>query len=183
MSSFNSVAIIGAGAWGTALAGVAARAGRDVTLYARSSMSTAQIKATRENPKLPGAQLSSAIAVTNDIGLAASADILLLTTPAQSLRDAVTALAPLIGKAKPVIACAKGIERGSHQFMTEVIAEAAPAALPAILSGPSFAAEVARGQPAAVTLAAREEAVAAALAHALGSPTLRPYHSNDVRRV
>ena len=183
MSSLNSVAVIGAGAWGTALAGVAARAGRDVTLYARSSMSAAQMKATRENPKLPGVQLSSAIAVTNDIGLAASADILLLTTPAQSLRDAVTALAPHIGKAKPVIACAKGIERGSHQFMTEVIAEAAPAAIPAILSGPSFADDVARGLPTAVTLAAKDEELAGRLVQALGSSTFRPYHTSDVRGV
>ena len=183
MRSFNSVAIIGAGAWGTALAGVAARAGRDVTLYARSSTSTAQMKATRENPKLPGAQLSSAIAVTNDIALAASADILLVTTPAQSLRDTVTALAPYIGKAKPVIACAKGIERGSHQFMTEVIAQAAPAAIPAILSGPSFADDVAYGLPTAVTLAAKDEELASHLVQALGSPTFRPYHTSDVRGV
>ncbi len=78
---------------------------------------------------------------------------------------------------------AKGIERGTHRFMTEVIAESAPAAQPAILSGPSFAADVARGLPAAVTLAAGDESVAAALARALGSSALRPYHSTDVRGV
>ena len=83
----------------------------------------------------------------------------------------------------PVIACAKGIERGSHKFMTEVIAEAAPGATPAILSGPSFAADVARGLPTAVTLAAGDEATAAALARALGSPTFRLYHSTDMRGV
>ena len=82
-----------------------------------------------------------------------------------------------------MIACAKGIERGTHKFMTEVIAESAPRALPAILSGPSFAADVARGLPTAVTLAARDEAIAAALARALGSATFRPYHSTDVRGV
>ena len=82
-----------------------------------------------------------------------------------------------------MIACAKGIERGTHKFMTEVIAECAPAALPAILSGPSFAEEVARGLPTAVTLAARDESLAAALARALGSATFRPYHSTDVRGV
>src|SRR5438270_11636472 len=116
MRSFNSVAIIGAGAWGTALAGVAARAGRDVTLYARSSMSTAQIKATRENPKLPGVQLSSAIAVTNDMGLAAAADFLLLTSPAQCLRDAVTAWGRAFGKGNPVTARAKAVGAVSHHF-------------------------------------------------------------------
>jgi glycerol-3-phosphate dehydrogenase (NAD(P)+) len=183
MTSFNSVAVIGAGEWGTALAGVAARAGRDVTLYARNAESAAQMKVTRGNPKLPGVQLAAGIAVTNDLALAARADILLIATPAQNLREAVTALASHIGKAKPVIACAKGIERGSHQFMTEVIAEAAPAAIPAILSGPSFADDVARGFPTAVTLAAKDEQLAGSLVQALGSSTFRPYHTTDVRGV
>ncbi|HYZ42791.1 MAG TPA: NAD(P)H-dependent glycerol-3-phosphate dehydrogenase, partial [Stellaceae bacterium] len=181
--SFQSVAIIGAGAWGTALAGVAARAGRDVVLYARDAGRAAQIAATRENPKLPGVQLVPNIAVTHDLALAAHAQILLIATPAQNLREAVTALAPHIGGAKPVIACAKGIERGSHRFMTEVIAETAPDAIPAILSGPSFADDVARGFPTAVTLAAKDEALAGALVQALGSPTFRPYHTSDVRGV
>ena len=83
----------------------------------------------------------------------------------------------------PVIACAKGIERGTRQFMTEVIAESVPAAIPAILSGPSFAADVARGLPTAVTLAARDRKTAEALARALGSATFRPYHATDVRGV
>ena len=93
--------------------------------------------------------------MTADIALAAGADIILIATPAQNLRAAVTALAPHLARATPVIACAKGIERGTHQFMTEVIAEAAPSAIPAILSGPSFAEDVARGLPTAVTLAAQ----------------------------
>jgi glycerol-3-phosphate dehydrogenase (NAD(P)+) len=183
MSAFNSVAVIGAGAWGTALAGVAARAGRDVVLYARNAERATQIAATRENPKLPGVQLAPGIAVTDDLALAAGADIILVATPSQNLREAVTALAPHIGKAKPVIACAKGIERGSHQFMTEVIAETAPEAIPVILSGPSFADDVARGLPTAVTLAARDEELAGHLVQALGSATFRPYHSTDVRGV
>src|ERR1700732_4535865 len=182
-SPFQSVAVIGAGAWGTALAGVASRAGRDVVLYARSPASAAEIAATRENPKLPGVQLAPGIAVTNDLALAARADILLVATPAQDLREAATALAPHLGKAKPVIACAKGIERGSHQFLTQVSPEAAPDAMPAILSGPSFAQDVARGLPTAVTLAAKDEALASALVRALGSPTFRPYHTTDVRGV
>jgi glycerol-3-phosphate dehydrogenase (NAD(P)+) len=103
--------------------------------------------------------------------------------PSQEMRAAAGAIAPSLRRGTPVIACAKGIERGTHRFMTEVIAEAAPTALPAIMSGPSFAADVARGLPAAVTLAASDEAVAAALARALGSATLRPYHSTDVRGV
>jgi len=183
MPSYKSVAVIGAGAWGTALAGVAARAGRDVILCARSAASAADIAATRANPKLSGARLDASVKVTSDIALAATADIILIATPAQNLREAVTALAPHLAKAKPVIACAKGIERGTHKFMTEVIAEAAPDASPAILSGPSFAEDVARGLPTAVTLAAGDDALASALVQALGSSTFRPYHTSDVRGV
>src|SRR4029077_18825715 len=134
MSSFQSVGVIGAGAWGTALAGVAARAGRDVVLYARSSATATEIAATRSNPKLPGAKLEASVRVTDDIAVAAAAHIVLIATPAQNLREAVAAVAPHLAAAKPVIACAKGIERGTHKFMTEVIAEAAPNAMPAILS-------------------------------------------------
>jgi glycerol-3-phosphate dehydrogenase (NAD(P)+) len=183
MPPFKSVAVIGAGAWGTALAGVAARAGRQVVLCARSAASTASIAATRANPKLPGVKLDAAIGVTSDIAQAASADIILLATPAQHLREATAALAPHLANAKPVIACAKGIERGTHRFMTEVIAATAPHATPAILSGPGFAEDVARGLPTAVTLAAKDEQLAAALVQALGSATFRPYHSTDIRGV
>jgi glycerol-3-phosphate dehydrogenase (NAD(P)+) len=183
MPAFQSVAVIGAGAWGMALAGVAARAGRDVTLYARNPESAAAIAATRANPKLPGARLDAGVKVTDDIAVAARAHIVLIVTPAQSLRQAATALAPYLAAATPVIACAKGIERGTHKFMTEVIAEAAPLARPAILSGPSFAHDVAHGLPTAVTLAAKNETLAAALVQALGSSTFRPYHTSDVRGV
>jgi glycerol-3-phosphate dehydrogenase (NAD(P)+) len=183
MPSFKSVAVIGAGAWGTALAGVAARAGREVVLCARNADSAKQIAATRSNPKLPDVKLDAAIAVTSDIAQAANADIILIATPAQNLREAVSLLAPHLAKAKPLIACAKGIERGTHRFMTEVIAAAAPDAAPAILSGPGFADDVARGLPTAVTLAAKDEQLAAELVQALGSATFRPYHSTDIRGV
>jgi glycerol-3-phosphate dehydrogenase (NAD(P)+) len=183
MASFKSVSVIGAGAWGTALAGVAARAGRDVILCARNPASAAEIAASRTNRKLSGIQLDASIGVTHDIALAAAADIILMATPAQNVREAMTALAPHLGKATPVIACAKGIERGTHKFMTEVIAETAPGAIPAILSGPSFAEDVARGLPTAVTLAAKDEELASALVQALGSSTFRPYHTTDVRGV
>ena len=183
MAELNSVAVIGAGAWGTALAGVAARAGRSVMLYARSAASVARMKATHENLRLPGIRLEAGIDITADIARASRADIVLVATPAQSLRDAAAALAPHLKPAMPVVATAKGIERGSHKFMTEVIAEAAPDAVPAILSGPSFADDVARGLPTAVTLAAKDEALAAALVRALGSSTFRPYHTTDVRGV
>lgn len=183
MPTFNSVSVIGAGAWGTALADVAARAGRKVTLYARDAAHAARIAATRENPRLPGTKLAAAIAVTNDLALAGSTDIILIATPAQHLRAAVNSLAPHLHEATPVIACAKGIEHGTHKFMTEIIAESAPHAVPAILSGPSFADDVARGLPTAVTLAAKDEALASELVRALGSSTFRPYHTADVRGV
>jgi glycerol-3-phosphate dehydrogenase (NAD(P)+) len=183
MPSYNSVAVIGAGAWGTALASVAARAGRDVVLYARSADAAAQMRATRENPRLSGVNLDARIAVTSDVANAARADIILLAVPAQNLRHAVTALSSHLAAATPVIACAKGIERGTRKFMTEVIAEAAPNAAPAILSGPSFASDVARRLPTAVTLATLDESLASTLVQALGSATFRPYHTTDIRGV
>jgi len=183
MASFASVAVIGGGAYGTALACAAGRAGRDVVLYARNEDSVAQMLATRKNPKLPGVSLDAGIGITADIVAAARADIILLATPAQSLREAATALAPHLKPKTPVIACAKGIERGTHRFMTEIIAEAMPEAIPAILSGPNFADDVARGLPTAVTLAARDERLASDLVQALGSATFRPYHTTDVRGV
>jgi glycerol-3-phosphate dehydrogenase (NAD(P)+) len=183
MRSFQSVAVIGAGAWGTALATVAARAGRTVTLCARSAEHAGRIASSRENPRLPGVPLSPDIVVTSELTLTARADVLLIATPAQHLRGAVNALASHLTKPTPVIACAKGIEHGTHKFMTDVIAEAAPHSLPAILSGPSFADDVARGLPTAVTLAAKDEQLASVLVQALGSPTFRPYHTSDVRGV
>jgi glycerol-3-phosphate dehydrogenase (NAD(P)+) len=183
MPSFKSVAVIGAGAWGTALAAVAARAGRDVVLFARDAAHAAEIAASRKNPKLPSMRLAAGIIATSDIASAARADIILVATPAQHLRAAIMTLAPHLLKPLPIIACAKGIERGTHKFMTEVIAEAAPHAIPAILSGPSFAEDVARGLPTAVTLAAKDEELASALVQALGSATFRPYHTTDIRGV
>ena len=183
MTTFNSIAVVGAGAWGTALAGVAARAGRSVILCARSADTAAKISAARSNSKLPGITLHAGIEVTNDLKRAASADVILIATPAQDTRAATSALAPDLAAGKPIVACAKGIERGTHKFMTEVIAEAAPSARAAILSGPGFAEEVARGLPTAVTLAAADERLASALVQALGSATFRPYHTTDVRGV
>ena len=183
MAVFNSVAVIGAGAWGTALADVAARAGRSVTLHARDASHAEHIASHRENPRLRGVKLANEIVVTHDRAKAGRADVILIVTPAQHLRAAVDGLAPHLGEGTPVIACAKGIEHGTHKFMTEVIAESAPHARPAILSGPSFADDVARGLPTAVTLAAKDEALASDLVQALGSATFRPYHTTDVRGV
>jgi glycerol-3-phosphate dehydrogenase (NAD(P)+) len=181
--TFDRIAILGAGAWGTALANVLARADRGVTLWARNQANADAIAVTRQSPRLPGIRLEPGVTVTPDIAAAAAADAILLAVPAQVLRTVATGIAPQVRPRIPVVSCAKGIERGTRRFMTEVIAQAMPLAMPAVLSGPSFAADVARGLPTAVTLAAADEAVAAALAAALGSPTFRPYHSTDVRGV
>ena len=180
--SLARIAIVGAGAWGTALANCAARAGREVTLWARDPAAVADMVATRISPRLPDIRLDARIAATGAIADLANAEAVLLAVPAQDLRAAAAGLAKQI-RGVPVVACAKGIERGTHRFMTEVIAETIPNATPAILSGPSFASDVARGLPTAVTLACADEAIAQTLARALGSPTFRPYHTTDVRGV
>lgn len=181
--TFERIAILGAGSWGTALAHAALRAGRDVVLWSRDEKAATAMATTRANPLLPGVAIDKRIAVTSSLGDALKADAILAAVPAQSLRSLATAIAPSLRADIPVISCAKGIERGTRKFMTEIIAEAAPRAIPAILSGPSFADDVARGLPTAVTLAAADETIAADLAKALGSATFRPYHSTDLRGV
>ncbi len=183
MASFDNIMVIGAGAWGTALANAVARAGRSVTLYARNANIADGLSQTRESLRLPGVRLEKNVRVTADLAASAKADAVLLVTPAQSLRAAANALAPYLAKDTPVVVCAKGIERGTRKFMTQIIAEKLPDARAAILSGPSFAGDVARGLPTAVTLAANDEALAVQLVHALGSATFRPYHTTDVRGV
>jgi glycerol-3-phosphate dehydrogenase (NAD(P)+) len=179
----QTIFVLGGGAWGTALALTCARAGRDVTLWEHDAANAGSLEQQRESKFLPGVKLDSAITVTRDIKAVAAADAILLVVPAQHVRSVVTALAPSLTAKTPIIACAKGIERGTHKFMSEIIAECAPKALPAILSGPSFAADAARGLPTAVTIAADDDTVARELAAALNTGTFRPYHSNDVRGV
>jgi len=181
--SFEHIAVVGAGAWGTALANTIARAGRPVLLAARDRAGADTLVAARESPRLPGVAIDERVGIAPLKEEVGRYDLILLAVPSQHLRTAARAIAPALRDGTPVIACAKGIERGTQAFMTEVIAASAPAALPGILSGPSFAADVARGLPAAVTLATRDEATAAALARTLGSAAFRPYHSTDVRGV
>jgi glycerol-3-phosphate dehydrogenase (NAD(P)+) len=154
-----------------------------MTLWLRNAEKAAQLARSRESDYLPGFKLDPRIAVTAQLAEAAGADAILLAVPAQTVRDVARALQPHLAAGTPVIACAKGIERGTRKFMTEVIEESLPTAVPAILSGPSFAADVAHGLPVAVTLAAYREPLAAALAEALGSVKFRPYQSTDVRGV
>lgn len=182
MMKFAHIGVLGAGAWGTALANVAARGGARVSLWARDPSAVTAMAVSRESRRLPGFRLDDRVVPTSNIAEAVAADAVLLAVPAQESRAVVT-LAGTLRAGTPVVACAKGIERGTRKFMTEVIAECLPQAVPAILSGPGFAEDVARGLPTAVTLAAQDETVAQALARAVSSPTFRPYHSTDVRGV
>jgi glycerol-3-phosphate dehydrogenase (NAD(P)+) len=178
---YQRIAVIGAGAWGTALALVACRAGRDVTIAARQKDIVEAINKTHRNRLfLPGVTLDEGIRATMDAGAAAAqAEAVLLAAPAQHLRSVCAGLAPHVAAGLPVVLCAKGVERGSGKLMSEVAAETLPQATLGVLSGPTFAAEVARGLPTAVTLATSDE-VGARLLAAIGSTSFRPYLSNDL---
>jgi glycerol-3-phosphate dehydrogenase (NAD(P)+) len=178
---YAHVAVIGAGAWGTALAQVCAQAGRRVTIWAFETDVVAAINARRENPMfLPGAELSSAITATHDIASLGAADAYLAVSPAQHARASVKRFAPHAVAGRPLVMCAKGIEQGTLALMTEVAQQEAPALPLAVLSGPGFAKDVVRGLPTAITLASENTAVGQALVTALGLPTFRPYLTDDL---
>lgn len=181
--AIQHIAVLGGGAWGTALALTCARAGRQVMLWEYEPDNAASLEQKRESRFLPGVRLDNRIEITRDLAETASSNAILVVVPAQAMRLVITSLAKSNIERTPLIACAKGIEHGTHKFMTEIITDCAPNALPAILSGPSFAADVARGLPTAVTIAATDGKVALDLAHALNAGTFRPYHSTDVRGV
>ena len=173
--------IIGGGAWGTALAQVCARAGLEATLWARNSAVVDAINLSHGNPTyLPGVDLDPAIRATTDPADLADSDLILAVAPAQHLRASLTAFAPHARLDQPVLLCSKGVEQGSLKLMTQVLAEVLPDAAPAVLSGPSFAGEVARGLPTAITLAARDVALAHELAHNIATPFFRPYVTDDM---
>jgi glycerol-3-phosphate dehydrogenase (NAD(P)+) len=173
--------VIGGGAWGTALAQVLRRAGRDVVLWAREAETVEAINRDHANPLfLAGVGLDPGIAATTDLATAARADAILLTTPAQHLREIGAKLQTLLAARVPVIVCTKGIEEKSGALMSEVVAATLPQAALAVLSGPTFAGEVARGLPTAVTLAAADAELGQRLIAAMGSRAFRPYLSDDV---
>ncbi|HYM03705.1 MAG TPA: NAD(P)H-dependent glycerol-3-phosphate dehydrogenase [Stellaceae bacterium] len=173
--------IIGGGAWGTALALTARRAGRTVTLWAHEAEVVAAVNRDHENRFfLPGISLDPAIHATTDLAEAAAVDAILLVPPAQHLRQVLNALAHHVVPGTPAVICAKGIEERSGALMSEVAAAALPQAKLALLSGPTFAVEVARGLPTAVTLASRDGALAERLVAAIGTRSFRPYVSDDV---
>ena len=180
----EAVAVVGGGAWGTALALTALRAGRRVSLWAREPEVVEAIERRRENPVfLPGAALPESLIASDDLAeVCIGAEAALLVVPSQFLRAVAEQVEAVLPRGVPAIVCAKGIERETGLLMTQVVEQAMPGRPLAVLSGPTFAAEVAADQPTAVTLATAEkdeETLATQLAAALSTPTFRIYVSHD----
>lgn len=178
----SRVAVIGAGAFGTALACVARRAGSEAVIWARDPAIADSIARGDGNPAyLPDIALEPGIRATSDAAAALDgADAVLLAVPSQFVRDVSARLRPHMPAGVPLVLCAKGIERGSCALMTEVVADTLPDAPVAVLSGPTFAREVAEGLPTAITLAAADAEMGERLARMIGSAAFRPYYSDDV---
>ena len=181
----GGVAVLGSGAWGTALACAIARATPELSLWGRDRVVVETLAAARVNARhLPGTPIDRAIRVTPALDAALDgADVLVVAVPAQAQRPMLTSLRGRIAAGVPVVLCAKGIERETGLFLSDVAQASLPDNPPAILSGPSFAADVGRGRPTAVTLAAGSLVLAAALGERLGSATFRLYHTSDLRGV
>jgi glycerol-3-phosphate dehydrogenase (NAD(P)+) len=175
------VGILGGGAWGTALAQIAARAGRRVSLWALEPEVVASVNERHLNPlgAPPDLPLSPLIAATGDMSALAACDLVFAVAPAQHSRATLRQLAPALADGAIVVLCAKGVERGTNALMTEILEAEAPRARAVVLSGPGFAKDVARGLPTAVTIASADPAAAAAVVDAIGLPTFRPYVSDD----
>ena len=184
MTGKRRIAVLGGGAWGTALANLAARNAASVVLWMRDAGQIAEMTVTGVNARrLPGIPILSTIEPTNDPAALAGADLVLAVVPAQTMRAVLSFVAPHVPLGVPVVSCAKGIETGSRCFMTEIAAALLPGRPIGALSGPSFAHDVARELPTAVTLAMPDLGQAAELAGVLGAPWFRLYHSADVRGV
>jgi glycerol-3-phosphate dehydrogenase (NAD(P)+) len=178
--TIEHVGIVGAGAWGTALAIAMRRADLDVTIWAHKQDVVEDINRRHENRALlPGVALDPKIVATGDIASAVTTDLVFLVAPAQHLRAVCQTAAPAWQTGVQAVICAKGIEQGSGALMSSVVAETLPAAEITVLSGPTFAAEVAAGLPTAATLAASDGAFAARLAEAIGSARFRLYYGDD----
>ena len=179
--AFQKFGVIGGGAWGTALATALQRAGRDVTLWAFETECSEAINTTHENTLyLPGVKLDPAIKATSDFADLAECDAVLAAPPAQHMRGTLKVFAPHTKAGLPVILCSKGIEHNSLSFMAGVLEDVLPDARGAVLSGPSFAIDVANGLPAAVTLACADEVLGEALVEAVASAGFRPYLTHDI---
>lgn len=178
---YQNIGVIGGGAWGTALAQTLAVAGRNVKLWAFEAECVEAINTQNENTLyLPGVPLHIGIQATQDIVEMAQCEAVLVVTPAQHMRTSLSGFIPHIADNMPIVLCSKGIEIASLKFMSEVLEEIAPHAIPAVLSGPSFAIDVAKGLPTAVTLACANSHTGAKLVSSIASPGFRPYFSKDV---
>lgn len=179
--SYARIGVVGGGAWGTALTQLAARAGRRVVVWEREARAVAAINGERENTVwLPGVRLHPAIRATGDMAEACAADTVLLAVPSRHVRAASAWMAESLAPATPVACCAKGLEDGTGRLMSEVLAETLPGRPVGCLSGPTFAAEAARGAPTAAALAMPEGAAAESLARALESAAFRLDPTDDV---
>ncbi|MBI3041862.1 MAG: NAD(P)-dependent glycerol-3-phosphate dehydrogenase [Betaproteobacteria bacterium] len=176
------IGVIGGGAFGTAMACVVRRSGHDTVIWAREPEVASAINRDSVNPVfLPGIRLAPGIQATNDIAAAAAgADFLLLAPPAQHMRAVTGQLRSHFKSGTPVVTCSKGVERGTCALMAQIIAEILPGAPVAVLSGPSFAHDIAVDRPVGVTLACADRAVGERLAQAIGTPRFRTYLSDDV---
>ena len=179
------ISVIGGGAWGTALAHIQSLADRDVTLWARETTVVEAIRETRENKTyLPGIKLQESLEVTDSLTRAVEdADILLLVTPAQYLRDTLESLRNEAAEGIPLVICSKGIEISTGLMLSQVVEDVLPEATCAVMTGPTFAREIAQRLPSAMTLATKDKDVAHDLAENLACRTLRPYLSEDVLGV
>ncbi len=176
-----TVGVLGAGAWGTALAQAAARAGSSVTLRTRTPEHAAQINEERCNARrLPGLPLHDPVHATADLAEAAACDVVLVVTPAQTVRATLQEATAHLRPGAPLVLCSKGLERDTLLMMTDVAREAAPNATPAVLSGPNFAGEIAKGLPAAATLACADPAARGKAHYALAGDTFRLYGTDDM---
>lgn len=179
-ASIDSIGVVGAGAWGTALAVVARLAGRRVLLWARNASVVDEINSRHMNSAyLPGCNLDAGLVATADLARMGEVDAVLLATPAQTQRSMALALAPHIVPGTPVVICSKGIEQGTGKLMTDVLAETLPDCRMAVLSGPGFAEDVVRGLPTALTLACQDETLGKVLAGAIGCRHFRLYWTRD----
>ena len=178
----KNISVLGAGAWGTALAHIAASNGKKVVLWAREPELIGEIETKRRNTLfLPDVDLNENITPTNDQARAVSkAEAVLMVIPAQYLRASCQALRPVWPAGLPAVICAKGIEQKTGALLSEILAEELPQAEIAVLSGPTFAEEAAQNKPTALTLACGNEALGKELVATLGTPTFRPYYSSDV---
>lgn len=175
------VGVIGSGAWGTALAVLANRASSEVTLWTRNPNVLASIREQRENQSyLPGVFIDPGIKVTDDLAEACKADVLILCTPSQSLRSTCISISDLLPSETPIVIATKGIERGSLQFMSELVSSVLTHNQIAVLSGPNFADEAANGLPTATTIACQDAVLGERLLYVFGGRLFRPYLSDDV---